>query len=449
MQSHTEHNSDVFNACTSLCVLEQYCNKKTTMLPNNKHLRNNAVANNRGRRQQQQAPNNAFAIAEAAAAPPNPPVAVPCLEGFHAPPALVAAAPSPKNEYPSAPPAQQPAISAPPRPRGCPRRAPGCQLTLRQQYFPALLTLMCWKDGRIYAPDHEFSREELLTIHADHVYRHFKDRVYGDPDADECSTPPLHFRLHSVLAWERNISYFMPNNRQQWNDARQEGNPTRSLQLSRLIKAIRRFQTQRHGVASSVRRPLTTGEYEQVMEAYWRAGNRELGLCGAALTSFQLSMIGRLDDCSKFRLPELLSYAAYPDWCITGKLNWSKNVVDERDCPHQVLIGAMDTRYDVLLNLGLWLKYHFELNPGENEFVFGYSGLDDPIRIKERLARQLKEILLSDSFMCARAGLLGTHSVRKMAVTFARGTGCTKVSIDCVLFFESLFLTWTVSLLSG
>ena len=222
----------------------------------------------------------------------------------------------------------------------------------------------------------------------------------------------------------------MPNTHQQWNDARQEGNPTRSVQMSRLIKAMRRFQTQRRGVESSVRQPVTTSEFEQVMEAYWRADNKELGLCGAALTSFQLSMIGRLDDCSKFRLPELLSYSSYPDWCITARLNWSKNVVDERDCPNQVLMGAMDTRYDVLSNLGVWLEYHFELNPGENDFVFGYSGLDDPIRIKERLARQLKDILLSDSFMAARAGLLGTHSVRKMAVTFATGTGCTKVSFQ-------------------
>ena len=138
------------------------------MLPNNKHLRNNAVANNHGRRQQQQAPNNAFAITEAAAAPPNPPIAVPCLEGFHAPPALVAAAPSPKNEYPSAPPAQQPAISAPPRPHGHPRRAPHRQLTLRQQYFPALLTLMRWKDGSDAFPIDSkisFRHQDLCTVH--------------------------------------------------------------------------------------------------------------------------------------------------------------------------------------------------------------------------------------------------------------------------------------------
>ena len=110
-------------------------------------------------------------------------------------------------------------------------------------------------------------------------------------------------------------------------------------------------------------------------------------------------------------------------------------MVNERDCPNQVLIGAMDTRYDVLSNLGVWLEFHIELNPGENDFVFAYSGLDDPMRIKERLAHQLKDILLSDSCMAARAGLLGTHSVRKMAVTFARGTGCIKVRCGVLFSF--------------
>jgi len=149
----------------------------------------------------------------------------------------------------------------------------------------------------VYAPDHQFTRDALLAIHADHKYHHFKDRVYGDPDADEGSTPPLHFRLHSVLAWKRNISYFMPNNHQQWNDVRQEGNPTRSVQMSRLTRAMQQFQTQRQGIVASVRRPLTTNESEQVMKAYWWAENKD-GLCGAALTSFQLSMIERLDDCT-------------------------------------------------------------------------------------------------------------------------------------------------------
>ena len=137
---------------------------------------------------------------------------------------------------------------------------------------------MHWKDGRAYASDHQCTRDKLLAIHADHIYCLFKDRVYGNPDADECSTPPLHFRLHSVLAWKRNISYFMSNTHQQWNDAHQEGNPTRSVQMSWMTKVMQHFQTQRRGVESSVRQPLMTSEFEQVMEVYWRADNKELGL---------------------------------------------------------------------------------------------------------------------------------------------------------------------------
>ena len=108
-----------------------------------------------------------------------------------------------------------------------------------------------------------------------------------------------------------------------------------------------------------------------------------------------------------------------------------KNVTDERDAPPQVIFGAMDTRFDFLSNDGLWLEYHYMVNPGENEFIFGYEGLDDPIQIKERLSRLLGDTLRDTDFNLDRPGLVGTHSIRKMAVTFARGNGCSKV---CVVF---------------
>ena len=88
------------------------------------------------------------------------------------------------------------------------------------------------------------------------------------------------------------------------------------LAVIKVDKRIAAFPTQCHGVTSSVRRPLTTGEYEQVMEAYWRAENRELGLCGAALTSFQLSMIGCQDDISKWRLPDLQPYKPFSSFWV-------------------------------------------------------------------------------------------------------------------------------------
>ena len=75
---------------------------------------------------------------------------------------------------------------------------------------------------------------------------------------------------------------------------------------------------------------------------------------------------------------------------------WSKNVVEERDAPPQVLFASMDTRYDVHSNLGIWLEYHYELYPEENKFVFSYSGLDDPVWIKERVSHLLADSLGDD-----------------------------------------------------
>ncbi len=147
----------------------------------------NHIVTNRLRRQQQAATNNAFAatfpIVESAVAPPNLPAPVPRLEGFAVPPAAGAATgatsvlPLPQEEELPAPQVQQPSFPPPPRGHGKPERMPRRQLTLREQYFPALLNLMRWKDGRAYTPDHQFTRDDLLAIHADHVYRHFKDRV--------------------------------------------------------------------------------------------------------------------------------------------------------------------------------------------------------------------------------------------------------------------------------
>ena len=112
--------------------------------------------------------------------------------------------------------------------------------------------------------------------------------------------------------------------------------------------------------------------------------------------------------------------------------------MEEKDAPPQVLLASMDTRYDCISNLGLSLEYHYELNTEEHEFSFAYSGLDDPIRIEERLRHQLTDVLKEDEFVMDREGLLGTHSVRKMAVTFAQGNGCTKVSKNCLLPFGSM-----------
>jgi hypothetical protein len=53
-------------------------------------------------------------------------------------------------------------------------------------------------------------------------------------------------------------------------------------------------------------------------------------------------------------------------------MSWSKNVLEERDGPDQFVIGAMDTRYCILLSLGIYLEVWWTSGAGaENQFLFG------------------------------------------------------------------------------
>lgn len=377
--------------------------------------------------QQQQLPHAVVdAFAEAFAQPPSADVVLPdAVQPLPEPPQPATTATAGNLVTLMPPPFPPPATTV--QPHRQPRRI----LSLAEKYHAPLRHLISWRDGLTYDKNHQFSFDELKNITAEDIYRWAKFRVYGDPDADEGVCPPIHYRVNSVLGWKRAISYSMPNNNMQWNEVAKVGNPTRSQQMARLIRHMKRFQTQRRGREPQARRPLTPAEFERLIEVYWKLPNRELGLCAAASSTLQLAMIGRMDDTVKFREPDLRPYALYADYAFCGRLPWSKNVVEERDAPPQVVFASMDTRYDVHSNLGIWLEYHYELYPGENEFVFSYSGLDDPIRIKERMSRLLTDSLADSDFILDRPGLVGTHSIRKLAVTFARGNGCTKV---CVAF---------------
>jgi hypothetical protein len=80
----------------------------------------------------------------------------------------------------------------------------------------------------------------------------------------------------------------------------------------------------------------------------------------------------------------------------------------------------MDTRYCAVANVALWTELNYETNPDMSEYVFSVDGLDDPLRIKERISNLLTATVSSEGIL-ERDGLVGTHSLRKMApVTFAR-----------------------------
>ena len=48
---------------------------------------------------------------------------------------------------------------------------------------------------------------------------------------------------------------------------------------------------------------------------------------------------------------------------LKTRLNWSKNVSEERDAPWQDVLGSMDTAFFVFASLSLWMEVNLRNNP--------------------------------------------------------------------------------------
>jgi hypothetical protein len=67
------------------------------------------------------------------------------------------------------------------------------------------------------------------------------------------------------------------------------------------------------------------------------------------LTKFQFHMISRIDGSTLFFTNNLKTHNNYPKFCLKAKLNWAKNVNEERQAPFHILIGSMNQQYCVFL----------------------------------------------------------------------------------------------------
>jgi hypothetical protein len=284
--------------------------------------------------------------------------------------------------------------------------------------------------GMHFHEGHVFSQAELLAVTPERLMEYLLLKIYHNSEANPDVDPPLFYRTNTIKSWKKAWSYFMLNRNVPWNEVARQGNPTRCTQICGLIKAMKKMETARRGVPSNARRAFTSQEYEQIIELATSHQNDEIGTWLAAFNAVQFNLIGRVDDTAKLRAPDLQPFQQFENYGITGRLCWSKNVMEERDAPTQILFGAMDWRYCALSNLAPWLEHHFTLNPEDNEYYFGIEGKDDPDSIKSSAAHHLKVIFEDEGFNAFLDGLMGTHSLRKFAVNTARRNGCSKDDTD-------------------
>ena len=133
-------------------------------------------------------------------------------------------------------------------------------------------------------------------------------------------------------------------------------------------------------------------------------------------------MIARLDDVMNFKLKDLMVNIEIPD-TIKSKMRWSKNVLEERESPDQIIFGSMDWTYCVLLSLAIHLE-HADLERDEDRRIpmFGVK--------KERMRLLFGEITSAENFEKVLPGPIGTHSIQKLLATYARRNGCSKDDVD-------------------
>ena len=238
-----------------------------------------------------------------------------------------------------------------------------------------------------------------------------------------------------------------------WSYTRNEGNPTRSTEIKDLIKRVKRKEVQKQGVAPQCRRAISESEFRvlhKVLEAdrdECLSTNPILKPFGLpALLNFQFHMIARIDDTTQVLLANLRAHDSFPTNVLKTRLNWSKNVHEERDAPWQMVLGCMDTVYCVLVSIALFLEMNLSRNPSAmsspylfcfcNDITVPGGGQKTKDIVQNILGQQIfkqAEFLGdadADDNEAQAAGFLGSHSIRKYAATHARRCGCTKDEKD-------------------
>ena len=291
------------------------------------------------------------------------------------------------------------------------------------------------KDGFVYPKNISFETEHILTLTPEDIVSYFNLKVFGTTEPDQDCTPKLG-RSSSLLYYKKAISYFMPNKLLGWNVATSSGNPTKSVLVNNLINKVKKMEVRKQGKDSQARRPLTIDEFKYTVRKLKDGDDDVWRYALPALCSFQFHLIARIDDTCQFMMNELVVHDLFP-FALRGRMRWSKNVLEERHCPSQIILGSNDPDFCVLLNIGIYLEYMFPTEMNDEGLVNCFSIAKKSYNTKKRAGKILSDIFTSDDFntnfgdgRTSIGAVLGSHSLRKCAATHARRNGCSRDEID-------------------
>ena len=214
----------------------------------------------------------------------------------------------------------------------------------------------------------------------------------------------------------------MPRKAVQWDVPRGEGNPTKSPLVNQVIKNVKKAEIRKEGASPKARRELEYNEYLLLLTLIRKSDHKDRFLI-SSLLCLQWQLIGRVDDLSNVRFDNFHFNMHQPD-ALMAQLTWSKNILEERDSPVQIVLPSNDPRMCALLNLVMYMETYSHRNLAHDEPLFGSN------KGKAFFNRYLKSIFQADAFENIDVSKLGTHSLRKGSTTYASRACAHKDYVD-------------------
>ena len=153
-------------------------------------------------------------------------------------------------------------------------------------------------------------------------------------------------RRSSGLAFvKKALSFFMPNQTAKWNVEHQSGNPTMSVPVNQLIKRIKKDEVRKRGKQSNAKRDMKRTEFRKTLRLLEVHGDHQRRHRIPTMMKLQFHIIGRADDVSNLETLDVRQHDKFKVFALQTKVSWSKNVLEERVCPDQILLGAMDSDF--------------------------------------------------------------------------------------------------------
>ena len=133
--------------------------------------------------------------------------------------------------------------------------------------------------------------------------------------------------------------------------------------MNDLIKMMKKMEVRKQGADARARRPLEMAEFEQMLEISKGRYTQWEKVEAPTILKFQFNLIARCDDSAHFKKEELKPNANFP-FALNAHMCWSKNILEERKTPDQIMLGASNKNICILIGLAIHLESTLQ-DPGE------------------------------------------------------------------------------------